>query len=78
MEICEKIATEKDGDRRLLVKLTGVDDNRGVRREPTLLRIVMYYNFAWLLHAVVQLAKPPPQPPPELLGELMAREQPDT
>jgi len=71
-QVCEKIAKE-GGDGKLLPKLTGVDSI-----SPSLLRLAMFYNFALLLQAVIQLAKPPPQQPPGILSGLMAREQPLT
>ena len=62
-EICEKIATEPQGNKTLVNKLIGFDDP--VPSDSILvsyLRSLMFYNVAWFLRNAVHIVNPPPVP----------------
>ena len=65
-EVCEKIGAEQNGDRQLLKKLLGWDDD-----PPTDIvahvRTLMFYNAIFVMRSTLHIVKPPPAPPGGLL-----------
>jgi hypothetical protein len=66
-EVCEKIAAEDGGDRRLLGKLCFSPAKDPPEELIEHVRVLMFYNAILLLQGVLHIAKPPPGLP-ALLG----------
>ncbi len=67
-EVCEKIATEQNGDRQLLKKLLGWDAKHDPPSDFVAhVRSFMFYNAIFLMRTTLHMVKPPPTLP-ALLG----------
>jgi len=69
-EVCEKIASEPNGDRQLLRKLVGWPPGKGPPPADFVdhVRTLMFYNAIFFFKVALHIVKPPPAPPGAMSG----------
>ena len=66
-DVCEKVAAEPNGDKRLVAKLAGFHNDH----EAKTLRLLMFYHTAFFLRAAVYVVRPPPLPSDGILSQFL-------
>jgi hypothetical protein len=74
LQVCEKIGSEPNGDRRLVAKVAG-QEAPPESAARMFLGVLVFYNFSFFLQQVLHLLDPPPSPPGGLLGSVLEQLQ---